>query len=450
MREGDTSPTKRAVTIACNGDVDSAIRAYIQQFALGERKDLNRPYFAFPYGLAANESDFAFLADPSQVDLAYEFASIANSVPEFNPAGRWSFTDNQIDGHYASWLDFSVSAPIAIDPKERHRLREARAYCADHFGTYWTHFSDYYNALDELEACESIPIDHRTPDHERMLRGNERRVQHALLAWEVNGRRSEYERHHTLSEDLARRDPAFAKRELRQAMGAPTISGRGSFFWTSLIPSDAFANHSPWSPHEITFQPPDISQPADAPATLSLLSTRGRPVEHTVLGDLPVAGTRIAFEMTRLVIDRSWFMSLLLSSRNWKWANSTQDDPTGGDPLSDGQPQPTGKLVMIPREILFIRNKRIENPALSRRLAAQPTIDRTASLSFGPFGLQPPACGECHKPPEDGTGTESPPMVTFDLRAPSTVVATHMEYLAFVCELLPRTPDPNWKLWHRG
>lgn len=294
MRDGDTTPITRAVTIAGSGDVDSAIRAYIQQLVLGERTDrpheFGRPYFAFPYGLAADDSGCAVVTDPPQVDVDHEFVAIVNSVS----------------------------------------------------------------------------------------------------------------------------DPA------------------------------AFAGRSRWSPYEITFQQSDLTLFTDRPATLSLLSTRGRESEHTVLAELAVAGTRISFEMTRFVIDRSWFVPLPLSSRNWKWAISARADPTGGYPLSTGQPECTGTLMMVPWEILFIRNKRIENPALSRRLAAQPTIDHTASLFFGPFGLQPPS--------DDGRGTDhrvasaesgSPTIVTFDLRAPSTVVAKHMECLAFFGELLPRTPHPN-------
>lgn len=287
MQDGDTTPITRAVTIAGSGDVDSAIRAFIQQVVLGERTDPHPAHFAFPYGLATDDSDFTARTDTSQVDIDHEYVAIVNSVS----------------------------------------------------------------------------------------------------------------------------DPA------------------------------AFAGRSRWSPYEITFQQSDCALFTDRPATLSLLATRRREPEHAVLAKLPVAGTRIAFEMTRFVVDRPWFVPLPNSSRNWKWAISSRADPTGGYPLSGGRTEATRTLMMIPWEILFIRNKRIENPALSRRLATQPTIDHTASLYFGPFGLQPPAdYRRGTDPPKAGAEGHPRTMVTFDLRAPSTVVAKHMECLAFVGELVPETP----------
>jgi hypothetical protein len=415
-------PIKIRITVT--GDVDQAIRDYLIKLLLDDRPEYGLPYLSFPYGgLAANAENFQFLEDPSKVDQAYDFAQLANSIPNYDSQGRWGFTGNQLADQYTHWLDNFVPPPISITKEEQKQLRDGRKYCEKHFNRYWDYRNAFYNADNEYEAWLQMPESERPPDYEQKLRDAQEHLENARQEWEIKGDRSEYETQYAIVADLSRRDPALAKQDLREQMGNPIMSGPGEFYWTSLLPSNAFDTDQAWMRYEVEF----ASDNAAAP-TMALLGRRALDEPAFTLEEIALDETRVTFEMARLAIDRGWFSDSLLASTAWKWVDSTPSNPLGGYPLSDGQPEPHGHLVMIPREVLFIRNKQIESANLARSLRKRMQAAPDAWLSFGPFGL-----GVSH-------------VADFSLTE-SGVEAPQMEYFAFLCELVPTEPNPNWNLW---
>lgn len=441
------------IQIQATGDVDKAIRDYLIQLLLQHHIEYQRPYLSFPYGgLPASAENFQFLTDPSRVDQAYEFAELANSIPRYDGHGRWYFTGNQLADEYAYWLDNFVPPQIKINKEEQKRLRKARKFCEKHFNEYWDYRTKFYNAQDEYEAWLHMPQSERPPDYDRQLRDSQARMDIARQGWEVRGYRTDFEIQYAIIVDLSRRDPALAKQTLRDALGKPIISSRGEFYWTSLLPSDAFAPDQQWLRYEIEFGTPAPVESGGGGPTLALLARKALDQYPYFLEDVALDGTRITFEMVRLAIDRGWFADYLLSSTAWKWADSTPANPLGGYPLSDGNPQPLGHLVMIPREVLFIRNKKVDSPGLLRALVgfgrAKPDVQPGHWLSLGPFGLWAPRAGGLTAlVSEAAMEVESPSRFGKYLFETSNVEPTQLEYFAFLCELIPMEPNPDWKLW---
>lgn len=413
------------IRIEADGDADKAIRDYLTQLLLEHHSEYQRPYLAFPYGgLPTSVDRFEFLDDPSKLDEAYSFARLVNSIPDFDLQGRWFFTSNQLVDEYTYWLDHYVPPPISITKKEEKQLRKAREYCAENFAVYWSFRTDFYNADSEYEAWLYMPVGDRPKDYEQKLKAAYDKVELTRQEWELKGHRSEYEANYAKVEELSRRDPALTKQTLRELMGQPYISRLGEFYWTSLLPGNAFASDDSWLRYEIEF--------GESEATMPLMERRASDRRAVPVAEIPLTGTRITFEMVRLAIDRAWFAAYLLNSNDWKWADSTPLDPFAGYPLSDGAAQPVGHLVMIPKEVLFVRNKQVDSQTVGKFLSDGPSAksDKSTWLSFGPFGLG---------------GSEE----TKNLQgsAPGAIEISQMEYFAFMCELLPMEPNPNWHLW---
>ena len=438
--------------IYATGDVDQAIRDYLTQLLLHHHSEYRRPYLSFPYGgLPTSAQNFQFLEDRSKVDQAYDFAQLANSIPHYDAQGRWNFTSNQLADQYTYWLDSFIPPPISITREEQKQLREARKYCEKHFDQYWDYRTNFYNADNEYEAWLHMPESERPPNYEQKLRDAHAQLERARQEWEIKGHRTEYEIQYAVMEDLSRRDPALAKQVLRELMGKPIFSGRGDFYWTSLLPTSAFAPDQPWLRYELEFGTAQADAGGGSP-TMALMARRGLDESVFTVEEVALDETRITFEMVRLAIDRGWFADYLLASNAWKWVDSTPPNPLGGYPLSDGEPEPRGHLVMIPREVLFIRNKQFESSGLLRSLSQRKQATGAkpdAWLSFGPFGLRAPRLESAQlglAAHERSVQSPHSNLADYSLTK-SGLEAPHMEYFAFLCELLPTEPNPNWNLW---
>lgn len=417
------------ITLAASGDVGPVLRAYLADlFAADGGKN---SYVAFPFGgLATSASRFEFLNDSSKVEQAYEFALQANSIPQYDAEHAWYFSSNTLWHQYRYWLDQCDTAPITLSKDEVKRLKRARRYCEKHLRVYWSYRTEYLNAEDDYRNWSLMPEADRPPDYASQLTAARDRRDRAIESWELLGHRSEFDAQYAILDDLSRRDPALTKQELRDRLGVPITYDNKEFYWTSLVPQTAFDVDFKWMSFECQFRAATDEGTAGPWFEVAHVAAAG---EQQLVERVAAANSKITFEMVRLIVDRDWFAPFLIDSRSWKWPKSTPSDPFAGYPLSSGGQSPIGNLPMIPGEVVFVRNVSIsgvEWPSQATRLESLLPRERTVWSGFGvdSIGLK--------RETRALSGT---------LVEPAT-----LQYFAFICALLPKSPDPEWRLWNEG
>ena len=194
------------------------------------------------------------------------------------------------------------------------------------------------------------------------------------------------------------------------------LSGEGAdAMWTSLSITEG----------EIRKEPSTRSQPARrAPFFLSKASGIARRKAPQQAREVPREARdappstpviELSVELLKAAIVRPWMDPLVLRSRAWRFSDDRE-------PLSNGGVPPSGSLPAYISSIVLARNLRVE-------------LRRT------PRGLQKPGqpIGPCGVGPLSLEGG----VVADDCRS---ICAAGPQIVAFICELVPRSPDPDPRL----
>ena len=211
-----------------------------------------------------------------------------------------------------------------------------------------------------------MPVDDRPADYNSLYASADRAVQAADSKWKTRGKKGEFETNVAIVEDLTQRDPVRTKERLRTKLGQPVVSPIGDFYDTRIYPANLLDDGFEWP--KFSFFHNEVSEyskeesrrwggSAEAGGLLwSAKVDHEGSTEYTQY-ETDISNIKIEFELLRAPIIRSWFSSYLLTGRGWKWSTSTPEDPSGGDPFSDGKiPPEQGNWPMIPTEAVFARN----------------------------------------------------------------------------------------------
>jgi hypothetical protein len=402
-----------------------AIRAFV------ERKLAHRPGIRLchlPLSMPVGEAQLSFLADSGRVQEAYEFSCFVNSVPE--RAGDWITSSTKLWNVYRYWLERSVPAPRWLTEADQRALEEARRYCDEHYATYRAYKAEYDAANAVLLALQEAPAAARGSDYERRLAAAQARLTDALHDWELKGNRTEFERRFAQRVDLGRRDVALVKKALADRLGEAERNAAGApFHWTTLSPASHLAPSTAWPRYTLPLSPgAGETWQNEAPCLWISGSESDMAATSHTSGPVPIdpATPEVRFEMIAIGIERPWFSGDLLGSRAWKWVESTARNPGGAFPLSDGGKEPRGHLIMYAVELVLAR--RIEVKVGRAAAAAVEQLPASEIVGFGPFQL----------------GARR------TLRLEGDVLSQDgMLVVALACQVLPKSPDPDFGLWSR-
>ena len=221
-------------------------------------------------------------------------------------------------------------------------------------------------------------------------------------------------------------------------------------------------------------------------AEIASLSANAPAALHALFGDTPASGSgastmgAVSFEFRSAAVTRPWFDPTIFNRRFWKFAD--------GEVLSDGATTPTGSWTAIVVAVVFVRNIQITASGTAAGTtsgvvqAPQPVHALPRPVLppevWNRFGGQGPAPGEIPRrilpggrpmpmlqampvapphpqpvrppiaaPPHPSAPAPAPAPAPIPA-PPSTPAATdpaddRISILAFICQPLPKTPDPD-------
>lgn len=401
-------------------------------------------YFSFaPGGFPQSDYTLQFLTDPTAIDQAFAFSYLANTVPM--STGDFSLSGTVIWDKYADWLNRYTPPPFSLTPDEQAKLAGAEAYIDANYMDYVKYQSAWQNTYFDWQTLVVMPKADRPSNYATLLAKAKAAMDTAKKTWDVLGHRSTFETNYATVQDLCERDPVVTKQRLKDKLGSPLNAPGGDYYQTILTPANLLDPAFKW-PHFTFFQDETHQYSQDNTRAWggnisvgSLLwsasaGTDGRQEYHEKQTD--TMSMSMEFDLLRAPIIRPWFSTYLLFSQGWKWANSTKDNPTGGDPFSDGNLPASGNWQMIPTEAIFVRNLKVKIDMQSE--ANKESLLETHSAfegGWGPFKIKGSVDTKDgkkqydFKEQKDGFTCEQP------------------QIIGFFCALMPKEPNPNWSLW---
>ncbi len=434
----------------------------------------DKPYVTFTrpgVPLPPKALDFGFVTmSADQNALAADFAEFANHVPAmdrfWNPSGR------SVSDEYWKVIDQPVLPIAALSPDEEAQLKAAQELLFREekyqnplngrleavrvesalleryreYETRWTlSFEKYQSALEDyLLRKDTDPL--AAEIWARKGPVLKQAVERSYQAWASSGKNS-VEQAQAVIDGLQRRGSArlWAERRERYRSHVRDDFQGGNYLLTKYFPQKFWATESGSSWMDFSFRHSEVhkvdtstsvSWGGGAGISFGLFSFGGSTQRSRTdtYGHCETNDFSLKVELAKIPLRRTWLDAGVFNSRAWKF--DPQVHPYS-DQLSDGGNPPAGSMVAFPTAMLVARNLELgismtdeTNRAMFEHISA------SASAGWGPFSIR----GNYTK--ETRENTHDYVMDARGIRCPG------MRVMGFVCQVLPRCPNPdpamNW------
>ena len=409
--------------------------------------------------LTAEDLKFGFNTTADEIGVGAAFADLVNSIPQ--PTGFWRTSTARVWDEYKRALDGAVLAEAPLSDEEVARLKRAHdtLYTTSTIidintgqpksvpvdTTLYERYVDLKAAYEaELLQYNSLLINVRTNPNDPMALAQlningpilRTRVQSAFNRWASAGKNIVETATATIDQ-LTGRDPVriFSAARDRLAGLERTDTDGQSYYFTKYFPTRFDPNSASWtrfSMSEAEVHTTDTSTASawGGGAGISFgLWSFGASASHSSAERRQTANTSnfaLSVQLTRLPIRRSWFTAGILTSKSWKFP---QNDPT---PLSDGGNPPAGAMIGYPTELILAKDLRITMDSSSMAdFQAQSQLSVGGKVGWGPFSVR----GNYHR--ETSTQTHD------FTRNGNEISSPGMQVIGFICQMLPKAPDPD-------
>jgi len=429
-----------------NLNAADALRAKVFKILTGEKT----PPAAFlsyaPGGLPQSDFTLRFLKEAKYTTEAFTFERLADSVPL--GVGDWVESTTNLSEIYTNWLDQYEPPPFSLTPEEQKKLDDAEKFILNNYDNYVQYQGEFQNTYVSWYTLVVMPEADRPPDYGTKLALAKNKMDAADKAWNIKGQRGKYDTNYAIVQDLSQRDPTRTKEMLRTKLGQPLTSPLGEYYPTRIMPTNLLDTGFEWP--KFSFYHNEVHEyeqndsyrwggSASYGALLWSASAEHEGQKKYAEHKTDISNMKIEFELLRAPIIRPWFSTFLLRGRGWKWRNSTKEDPTGGNPFSDGKiPPEQGNLPMIPTEAIFARNLTVKLDMSST--ANKESLLATQSKAEAGWGLF-----KIKGSVETSNGTKSYDFV----EEADGITCNQPQIIGFFSELMPMTPNPNWALWDK-
>lgn len=382
-------------------------------------------------------------------DDAYAFSKLVNKIP--GSTGMWSSTDADLGRTYREVFLNNADVPrVKLDAAHQAEYDAAKRYIEDEDKSY-----AYNTARQNWEFANTNFLlasyaPRSDPNYFPTLLQARRDAATALMAWQTKGFKAEYERNFAVAQHYGELGLLNAIQSLKNdydnfiALNATSTGTRfapvqlypGNFLVDSALQWNKYhistaefksyassSGHSYSSGTDVGFLFWSIAQGGSS----------GWSQRHWY--NMSTASLDVSFEFMRVRLDRSdWFDSFLLSSNSWFWAGSTVSHPNSmGITLSDGAPPPNtkGSWQMIPTEMIVTRNLKIDAGSFDLQHSDFASQSHSSSSSGFLFW-------------STSSHSSSSSSSNYDAKftSKSTMEAPQPQIVAFVCQLMPREPNP--------
>ncbi len=382
--------------------------------------------------------------DPvTKKDDRYALSVLFDAVPQFS----WVYKPaaSPVSNTYDSILKYK-EAPISnLTPEQKQKLEEADVIVNEYGGVYNQYELAYYQALDAYDAAYATWVNGGPPIPRTTLL----KLESAYQAWVGLGHKNAYESAIAVIGAYEGLEPQKFWKDLstRYDRGTEYSGGNSSFQVVGMSPPyKTWFQDTGWT--EFTFTQNDMDNQRNSEAigvsgnldmTYGIFRVSGDGSFQQDSKYVKIDQTELNFscKLMRITLDRGWMNPLVLSSRAWRWAKGTpvygSKLSTGGDIFDDVAP--TGNMTVIPTAAILSKDlvvtgvlNKTQVEEFNREIAAN------ASVGIGPFSI----AGRFNM--ENHPGSEKGNIAANGIKAPD------IQIIAFICALLPESPNPDSNL----
>jgi hypothetical protein len=374
------------------------------------------------------------------LDDWYALSVLLSRVPQFS----WVYKPaaSSVDNNYRSVLEYKEAPEVHLTPEQLKQL-DAATKTAEKYEDVYEKYRDAYELA--ITAYDSAYADYKDggPPVPPSLK---RKVTAALQDWQRLGHRSAVDSATAIIARYEALEPEtfWYKLTERFETGAQD-AGLGSPFQPVGVspPYKSWFGEHGWT--SFSFDQKDMDNQQESQAIGVSGSLDGTFGIFKVSGDgdyskdssyTKMTQTELAFscKLLRVSLDRPWMNPLVLSSRAWRWAPGT---PTYGSQFSTGADiasdvAPTGTMTVIPTAAILSKDLLVKGNFTDTIVKQMNTaIKAKASVGIGPFSIS----GRFNMADHSGSQT--------GVIANNQISAPDVQIVAFVCEVLPKSPDPD-------
>lgn len=391
-------------------------------------------------GLPIAQSDLNFclkqnesgLSPQAALNAAANFATLVNQIP--NLSHLWSSDGRLLWQEYQTILNDAIIASDSPGTSENTQLENAKRLLyqsqevTDSLGTrttlvdtpYLTAYKQYqaaylqaqrqYNTMKISAQFSADPTIQQTwsvnePEYAAKCKA-------AQEDWVSKGYQHEVEQAFAIIDQITGRNFQLAWEQWKDEFQQSKLSDlqNGDFYQTFFYPAHFFkaGSENQWT--QVVLLASEIEKLSTMPIVVPEgLSTASRAVGDT--SPMNLAISQLSVDLIKLPIMRPWFNPGIFKNKSWKW-------PDGRDVLSDGAATPHGRLPAYITALVFARNLEIQLEPNSQFIDM---MNAGKLKALGPLALNQAT-------------------VTHEL---NSIKAEGMQIIAFICEKLPRTPDPD-------
>ncbi|NES85584.1 MAG: hypothetical protein F6K10_31565, partial [Moorea sp. SIO2B7] len=242
----------------------------------------------------------------------------------------------------------------------------------------------------------------------------QRRVETARKKWITKGYKNQVDKALAFIEQIGKRNPQLLWEKWIEKFEISKLTDleNKDFYWTYFYPPsfDKLGAQEYWQQLSLDFRELETSDFGKTVATEELCSSDESPTDPLKVNLLI---SQLTVELIQVQVVRPWMSSSIFDSRFWQWSDQRE-------PLSDGDESPKGSLPAYVTSLVVARNLNIELVDSEQNAAVMQDIEAGKPVYWGPFSLKNAILSGSN-------------LIQFD----------GMQIVAFVCQKLPKSPNPN-------
>lgn len=370
----------------------------------------------------------------------YALSVLFDVVPQFS----WVFKPaaTTISNSYRSVLDYKEAPLTHLTPDQKKKLDDAQATYDKYIDAYDTTLDAYLVVLDSYDAAYATWVNGGPPIPRSLVT----KLKAAYDKWVAQGHKEAVQSAVAVISALEGLEPeSFWYKLLQRYQTGTQQSPMASEFQVVGFapPYKSWFEDAGWT--SFTFDQKDmdnqensrsigVSGSLDMSFGIFNISGSGTYEEDSRYVKMDQTELFFSCKLMRISLDRSWMNPLVFSSSAWRWAPGTptygMQFSTGGD--ISGAVAPQGTMTVIPTAAILSKDLKIVgnfDNTLVDELNRQ--ISANASVGIGPFSIAGQFAMKEHSKTERGTV------------ASNGIEAKDVQIVALICELLPRSPNPD-------